>query len=296
MTQITANNIEIEYDTFGDPSGRPLLMIMGLGAQMTRWREELCQMLADEGHYVIRFDNRDIGLSQKFGHFGVPNIMRVFADSQAGKPVHAPYTLGDMAEDAEGLLNALHIDKAHVCGASMGGMIAQMMAVHHRERVLSLTSIMSTTGDPNLPKSTEEASAALTSPPGKDLDEVVERAVAVARAIGGKGFPIEAEAIKQRARADYERSFYPDGVSRQMAAIAATGNRRHQLEHLDLPTLVIHGSDDPLVPVEGGVDTHEAIKGSRLKVIDGMGHDLPEAAWPEIVEAITEHTTANHHD
>ncbi len=295
MPQIKANNINIEYDTFGAEADRPLLLVMGLGAQMTRWREEFCVMLADAGHYVIRFDNRDIGLSQHFDQFGVPNMMKIFADAQAGNPVKAPYTLEDMAEDAEGLLNALHIDKAHICGASMGGMIAQMMAIHHRERVLSLTSIMSTTGDPSLPSSTEEASAALLSPAGQTLDEVVDRSVSVAKAIGGKGFPLDAEAIKMRAKADYERSFHPDGVARQMAAIAATGNRRPHLEKLEgIPTLVIHGSDDPLVPLAGGEDTHKAIKGSKLKVIEGMGHDLPEEAWPEIVEAISAHTSAAH--
>lgn len=296
MPQIKANNLDIECDTFGDSGGRPLLLIMGLGAQMTRWREAFCQLLADAGHYVIRFDNRDIGLSQKFSHFGLPDMMKLFEEAQAGKVVHAPYNLDDMAEDAEGVLNALHIDKAHVVGASMGGMIAQMMAVHHRERILSLTSIMSTTGDPNLPSSTAEASAALLSPAGETLDEVIDRAVMVAKAIGGKGFPLDADAIKARAKADFERSFYPEGVARQMAAIAATGNRRPHLEKLNIPALIIHGSDDPLVPVSGGIDTHEAIRHSTLKIIEGMGHDLPEAAWPEIVEAITAHTTANHHN
>lgn len=294
MPRIKANNIDIEFDTFGAETARPLLLIMGLGAQMTRWREEFCTMLADAGHYVIRFDNRDIGLSQHFDHTGLPNMMQIYSDAQAGKPVKAPYTLDDMAEDAEGLLNALHIDKAHICGASMGGMIAQMMAVHHRERVLSMTSIMSTTGNPDLPSATEEASAALLSPAGETLDEVVERAVGVAKAIGGKGFAIDAQAIIQRAKADFQRSFHPQGVARQMAAIAATGNRRPHLEKLDIPTLVIHGRDDPLVPLAGGIDTHEAIKGSTLKVIDGMGHDLPEQTWPEIVEAITAHTIAAH--
>ncbi len=260
-----------------------------------RWREELCVLLADAGHYVIRFDNRDIGLSQHFDQFGIPNMMEIFADAQAGKPVKAPYTLEDMARDGEGLLSALHIDKAHVCGASMGGMVAQMMAVHHPERVLSLTSIMSTTGDPSLPPATPEAQQALLTPSGETLDDIIERAVANAHVMGGKGFPIDAEAIKMRAKMDYERSFHPQGVARQMAAIAATGNRRPHLEKLNIPTLVIHGSDDPLVPITGGIDTHEAIPNSTLKIVEGMGHDLPEPAWPEIVESITEHTTKSHH-
>lgn len=294
MPRASANGIALEYDVFGDPAARPLLLVMGLGAQMTRWRPEFCQLLAEAGHYVIRFDNRDIGLSHKFDDAGVPDMAQIFLQAQAGEPVTAPYTLDDMADDAAGLLDALDIDRAHVCGASMGGMIVQTMAVRHGPRLRSMVSIMSSTGNPDLPKSTPEASAALLSPAGTTLDEVLDRAVSVARVIGSPAHQDEAEAIRARARADFERSFYPVGVARQMAAIAASGNRRPQLGSITTPTLVIHGKDDPLVPLAGGIDTHEAIPGSRLEVIEGMGHDLPQPLWPDIVGRISEHTQRHH--
>ncbi|MEQ8857947.1 MAG: alpha/beta fold hydrolase [Pseudomonadales bacterium] len=294
MASIDANGITLEYDTFGDAGDRPLLLVMGLGAQMTRWRPEFCGLLADAGHFVIRFDNRDIGLSHKFEDAGVPDMAQIFMQAQAGEPVTAPYTLDDMADDAVGLLDALDIERAHVCGASMGGMIVQTMAVRHAPRLRSMVSIMSSTGNPDLPKSTPEATAALLSPAGKTLEEVLERAVSIARVIGSQAHLDDAEAIIARAKADFERSFYPVGVARQMAAIAASGNRRPHLASVTTPTLVIHGKDDPLVPVAGGIDTHEAIAGSRLALFDGMGHDLPEPLWPEIVRHISEHTGQHH--
>jgi pimeloyl-ACP methyl ester carboxylesterase len=294
MAQVTANGINLEYDTFGDPAARPLLLVMGLGAQMTRWRPEFCELLADEGHFVIRFDNRDVGLSQKFDEAGVPNMAEIFMQAQAGQPVSAPYTLDDMADDAVGLLDVLGVDRAHVCGASMGGMIVQTMALRHGPRLRSMVSIMSTTGNPELPKATPEASAALVSPAGTTLDEVLDRAVAVSRVVGSPAYPDAAEAIRERARADFERCSYPVGVARQMAAIAASGNRRPYLPKVATPTLVIHGKDDPLVPLAGGIDTHEAIPGSRLAVFEGMGHDLPEALWDDIVRHIAEHTARHH--
>lgn len=294
MPQVTANGITIEYDTFGDESARPLLLVMGLGAQMTRWRPELCQMLVDEGHYVIRFDNRDVGLSHKFDEAGVPDMAQIFVQAQAGQPVSAAYSLDDMADDAIGLLDALGIDRAHVCGASMGGMIVQAMAIRHGPRLRSMVSIMSSTGNPDLPGSTPEASAALLSPAGKTPEEVLDRAVAVSRVIGSPAYQDEAEAIRERARADFERSFYPVGVARHMAAIAASGNRRPHLAGVTTPTLVLHGKDDPLVPLTGGIDTHEAIPGSRLEVFEGMGHDMPQALWSDITRHIGAHTQQHH--
>lgn len=293
MTAITANDITLEYDTFGNKSERPLLLVMGLGAQMTRWRPEFCEMLANNGHYVIRFDNRDVGLSQKFDDAGVPNMAEMFAEMQAGKMPNAPYTLSDMASDAAGLLEALGIDTAHVCGASMGGMIVQQMAIDHGPRIRSMTSIMSSTGNPDLPQSTPEARAALTSPAGTTLEEVLDRAVANNRVIGSPAYQAPEEDIRARAKFDFERSFYPVGVARQMAAIAATGNRKPGLQDIAIPTLVIHGKADPLVPVEAGIDTHQAIAGSTLRLFEGMGHDLPEELWPDIVEAISAHTVEN---
>lgn len=294
MASITANSISIEYETFGNPADRPLLLIMGLGAQLTRWPETFCQLLAARGQYVVRFDNRDVGLSQKFDAAGVPNMAQIFAQAMAGESVSAAYNLSDMASDAAGLLDALGITAAHVCGASMGGMIAQVMALEHGARVKSLTSIMSTTGNPTLPSATPAASAALLSAAGTKLEEVLARAVTVARATGGSAFPVTDAEIRQRAQADFERSFYPVGVARHMAAIAATGNRKPRLQTLVMPTLVLHGKDDPLVPLTGGIDTHEAISGSILKVFEGMGHNLPEPLWPELVLAISDHTEQHH--
>jgi pimeloyl-ACP methyl ester carboxylesterase len=294
MASITANSISIEYETFGNPADRPLLLIMGLGAQLTRWPEAFCQLLAARGQYVVRFDNRDVGLSQKFDAAGVPNMAQIFAQAMAGESVSAAYNLSDMASDAAGLLDALGITAAHVCGASMGGMIAQVMALEHGARVKSLTSIMSTTGNPTLPSATPAASAALMSAAGTKLEEVLARAVTVARATGGSAFPVTDAEIRQRAQTDFERSFYPVGVARHMAAIAATGNRKPRLQTLVMPTLVLHGKDDPLVPLTGGIDTHEAISGSILKVFEGMGHNLPEPLWPELVLAISDHTEQHH--
>ena len=294
MAQIQANGVQIEYDTFGDAGARPLLLIMGLGTQMTRWRPAFCQMLVDAGHYVIRFDNRDIGLSEKFDHLGIPDMAELFASAMAGEPVVAPYTLSDMAADASGLLDALDIAQAHVVGASMGGMIAQTLAIEHADRLRSMTSIMSSTGNPELPPSTPEATAALLSPAGTTEEEVLERTVQINRTIGSPGYPEPEDDVRARAREDYQRSFHPVGVARQMAAIAASGNRKPALGNVRTPTLVIHGADDPLVPLTGGIDTHEAIAGSQLQVIDGMGHDLPEAIWPQVVGAITDHTLQHH--
>jgi pimeloyl-ACP methyl ester carboxylesterase len=294
MAQIQANGINIEYDTFGDRGARPLLLVMGLGAQMTRWRPEFCAQLADRGHFVVRFDNRDVGLSRRFDEAGMPDMAQIFLARQSGASVSAPYLLRDMADDAVGLLDALDIDRAHVCGASMGGMIVQTMAIHHGARLRSMVSIMSTTGNPDLPPASPEAMGALMSPAGTTLEEVLDRAVAVQRVIGSPGYPDEPERIRERARADHARAFYPVGVARQMAAIAASGNRKPLLASVTTPTLVIHGKDDSLVPVSGGIDTHEAIPGANLALFDGMGHDLPEPLWDEIVGLITEHTTRNH--
>jgi pimeloyl-ACP methyl ester carboxylesterase len=270
MAQITANGITIEYDTFGSASSRPLLMVMGLGAQMIHWRDGFCEMLADRDHFVIRFDNRDAGLSEKFGHLGVPDMGEIAERLLAGEPAGSPYTLDDMAADAFGLLDELEVEAAHICGASMGGMIVQTMALSAPERV----------------HSTDEAIAAMLSPAATNREDAIERTVRVGKVIGSPGYPTPDEEARAKAAEGYDRSFYPEGVARQMAAIAAHGNRRPALEALALPALVIHGSADPLVRVEGGHDTHQALKGSTLKVVEGMGHDLPEPLWPEIVEAI----------
>jgi pimeloyl-ACP methyl ester carboxylesterase len=287
MPHVRANGIGIEYDEFGDRGGRPLLLIMGLGAQMILWREEFCEQLAARGHRVIRFDNRDVGKSSAFDQCGVPDVVAAVGASLARQPVDAPYRLRDMAADAAGLLDALDIERAHVAGASMGGMIAQAMAIEFPARVLSLTSIMSTTGNPNLPPAKPEAMSVLLEPLPTTRDEGIARAVSVFRTIGSPGFPFDEAEVRERAALSYDRGFNPGGVARQLVAILASGSRKEALGAVRAPALVIHGKDDPLVPVEAGRDTAEAIPGAQLMVFDGMGHDLPRPLWPRIIDAIS---------
>jgi pimeloyl-ACP methyl ester carboxylesterase len=290
MANVEANGIRIEYDTFGEKSARPLLLIMGLATQMISWDEEFCKMLTDRGHYVIRFDNRDVGLSSKMEEAGVPNIMEAFQKSMRGEKIDAPYTLDDMADDAVGLLDALDIDKAHICGASMGGMIAQTIAIRHPSRVKSLISIMSTTGDPKLPPSKPEAMEFLIKPVPKEREENIEYSVKMCRVFAGKGFEFDEQRMRELMTRAYDRCFCPRGVVRQIRAVTAHGSRKEALASVKTQTLVIHGGNDPLVPVEGGKDTAEAVPGAELLIIEGMGHDLPVAAWPRLVDAISQHT------
>jgi pimeloyl-ACP methyl ester carboxylesterase len=290
MPTAEANGIELEYEEFGDRSARPLLLIMGLGAQMVFWREDFCTQLAARGHRVIRFDNRDVGKSSKLDHLGVPDPGAALEAARLGHPVQAPYSLSDMAADAVGLLDALRIDKAHVVGASMGGMIAQAIAIGHPSRVRSLTSIMSTTGNPDLPRPKPEAMAALLSPQPAAREESIERAVFIFRTIGSPGFPFDEADVRACAALSYDRGFSPEGTARQLIAILAAGSRKEALQSMKVPTLVIHGKDDPLVPVEGAIDTAAAIPGAELMIIEGMGHDLPRMAWSRIVDAISKLT------
>jgi len=287
MPQVAANGIKIEYDTFGDSTSPSLLLVMGLGTQMIAWREEFCEQLAAKGFYVIRFDNRDIGLSTKFEEAGIPDIVATMTAFMEGKPVETPYTLDDMADDAVGLLDALNIEKAHICGASMGGMIVQVMAYRHPTRILSLTSIMSTTGNPELPQGRPEAMAALTTPAPDGREAIIENGVNTVRIIGSTGFPFDEETARKFAAESYDRSYYPQGMARQMVAIASHNDRRASLASVKVPTLVIHGDVDPLVPIDGGRDTAESIPGAELLIIEGMGHDLPPGAWPQIIDEIS---------
>jgi pimeloyl-ACP methyl ester carboxylesterase len=288
MARVRANGIELEYDTFGAERGRPLLLVMGLGGQSLMWDEGFCEALAERGHFVVRYDNRDVGLSTKFDHAGTPNVMALMLGGPSAAPV--PYTLDDMADDAAGLLDALGLEAAHVCGASMGGMIGQTLAIRHGARVRSLVSIMSSTGNPSLPPAQPEAMAVLTAPPPADRASSLDAAVRTWRTIGSPGFPFDEAKIRARAGRLFDRSFHPEGVARQLAAIIASGSRVEKLRAVTAPTLVIHGAADPLVPLAGGEDTARAIPGAQLLVIEGMGHDLPEGAWPRIVDAISEHT------
>lgn len=287
MASIQANGITIEYEHFGPQEAPPILLIMGLGGQLTLWPVEFCEALVAHGFRVIRYDNRDIGLSTKFDHAGVPDMAALLMASLTGKTPDVAYTLDDMAADGIGLLDALGIDRAHIVGASMGGMIAQMVAATYPERTLSLTSIMSTTGNPAIPPARPEALAVLTNRPATtDPDALVAFSVNAARVIGSPAYPASEERLLTRVRADLQRSYSPTGYMRQMAAVVAGGDRRARLATVTAPTLVIHGDADPLVSIEGGRDTAASIKGAELKIIPGMGHDLPLELVGTIADAV----------
>jgi pimeloyl-ACP methyl ester carboxylesterase len=291
MPRVTANGIQIEYETFGNSSGRPLLLIIGLGGQLIFWDDVLCRDLAGRGHYVIRFDNRDAGLSTKFDEAGIPDLVETFGKIMQGQKISTPYTLDDMADDTAGLLDALGIKRAHICGMSMGGMIAQTMAIRHPSRFLSLISIYSSTGNPELPQPKPEVIQLLIAAPPNEREGFVEHMVGLFKTIAGSGFPADEEWTRKIIAEGYDRCFCPQGMARQLVAILTHGNRKPALASVKVPTLVIHGTADPLVPVEGGKDTAKAIPGAQLMLIEGMGHDLPHGgAWPRIVGAITAHT------
>jgi len=289
MAQAAANGIEIEYETFGEPGLPPLLLVMGLGAQMITWDEGFCEQLAAEGFFVVRYDNRDTGLSTRFEEAGLPDLGTLMAAMATGESAPAgatAYTLEDMADDGIGVLDALGLDRAHIVGASMGGMIVQAMAIRHPGRVLSMCSIMSTTGDRSVGAPTPEAIGALMSAPPANRAEAMDRAIEAQKVIGGKGFPVDEERLRQRAGRAYDRAFYPPGMARQLAAILTASDRTPALGRLAVPTLVIHGEDDPLVTPSGGQATARAVPGAELLTIPGMGHDLPEPAWSRIIGAI----------
>jgi pimeloyl-ACP methyl ester carboxylesterase len=274
--------VELAYETFGDPGDPPLLLVMGLATQMIGWPDEFCAGLADRGLFVVRFDNRDIGLSTHLDDRGAPDILAILGGDRST----VAYPLADLADDTAGLLEALHLDSAHVVGASMGGMVAQLVAIRHPDRVRSLTSIMSTTGDPAVGMPAEAAMGVLLAPPATDRESAIQRAVDTYRVIGSPGFEFDEQALRDRAALSYDRRYNPAGVARQLAAILATADRTADLGALDVPTLVIHGEHDSLVNVSGGRATAAAIPGAELLVVDGMGHDLPRAVWPEITDRI----------
>jgi pimeloyl-ACP methyl ester carboxylesterase len=291
MAKIDANSIQIEYETFGEPDSPALLLIIGFACQLIDWDEELCRQLAQQGHYVIRFDNRDAGLSSKIDDAGVPDIMKTMEAQKKGETVNPPYTFDDMAADAVGLLDALGIKKAHMCGMSMGGMIAQTIALNYPERVLSLISIYSNTGNPEDPKAKPEVMELLLTPAPEEREAFIKLNMTILNTIAGPGFPYDQEWLRKHSALAYDRSCYPPGVVRQFAAILTQKNRRPALGSLTIPTLVIHGSDDPLVPLECGKNTAAAIPVAKLIIIDGMGHNLPHGGpWPQIIDAIIDHT------
>jgi pimeloyl-ACP methyl ester carboxylesterase len=289
MPNIIANGIHIEYDTFGNTSSPTLLLIMGLGAQMVLWPEEFCKRLASRGLHVVRFDNRDCGLSSKFDEAGEPDVMELLTNPQGSAKLNIPYTLDDMAGDAVGLLDALGIKKAHVCGVSMGGMIAQTVAIRHQSRVLSLISISSGTGDPSLPWGRPDAMAMLVSPTPAERNAYIEHNIKVFKTISGSKYPVNEQMMRPLIESSYDRCYYPQGTARHSIAIITAGSRTQELKSVTVPALVIHGAEDPLLPPEQGKATAKAIPGAKLLLIEGMGHDLPVEVWPLLIDAIVKH-------
>ncbi len=294
MPQFAAHGLQLEVESFGDPADPAVLLIMGLGMQLTGWPDELCQSLAADGYRVIRFDNRDIGLSSK-----IRSRMRVSIPLAAlryalGLPIAAPYRIEDMAADAVGVLDALNVRAAHVVGASMGGMIAQNLAATYPERCLSLTSIMSSSGDRRLPRASLKVTRLLLARPPRQaaLEQQVEHYVRLFRALGGPGFPAPDALLRERLTRSLRRSYYPDGTMRQLLAIVASGDRSELLRKIIRPTLVLHGDADPLVPVAHGVDCARKIPAATLTRIPGMGHDLPPGVLPLLRDAILAHVRA----
>ncbi|WP_339830491.1 alpha/beta hydrolase [Paenibacillus sp. FSL R7-0272] len=289
MNILRVNDIDIAYDSYGSEKNEAILLIAGLGTQMIRWTIAFCEMLAARGFRVIRFDNRDTGLSTHFSNHATLDFEALAKTLMSGKLPDLPYTLDDMADDTIGLLNALGIKKAHVVGRSMGGMIAQLMASQYPERVLSLTSIMSTTGNPELPPTSPEVMALMTGPapnPMEDEEGYLAHSVAFAKRIAGTGYPFEEDAYRSLIREEIQRAYDPGSVGRQIAAIAVSGDRRARLAKVKVPALVIHGVEDPMFVPACGRDTAEAINGAELMLLEGMGHDLPQQLFETVVDGI----------
>lgn len=289
MTTIKANGITLSYSSFGDNNAEAILLIAGLGTQMLRWPVPLCEKLVARGYRVIRFDNRDAGCSSHFTDYPAPNFSALAAALAAGQRPNVPYTLHDMAADAIGLLDALGIERAHLVGRSMGGMIAQIAASRYPDRTLSLTSIMSSTGNPSLPSASPDVIAMLMqSAPNPLEDEAgfLEHSLAFARRIASPGFPFDEEAHRTLVLEETRRAYDPTGFGRQIAAIAATGDLRPLLAKITVPSLIVHGADDALIPAACGRDTASSIRGSEFMLIDGMGHDLPSSLYQTLADGI----------
>ena len=286
--QISANGISLEVEDHGSPAGEPLLLIMGLGMQLVAWHDDFVQSLVQRGFRVIRFDNRDIGLSKSYDPFGMPRLGWGSVKHLLGLKVSSAYSLVDMANDSAGVLDTLGIAQAHVCGASMGGMIAQHLAARHPRRVKSLTLMMTSSGSRRLPGPTLKVRSALISRPAdpKSVQSVIEHYVRLYRLIGSPGYPATDAYLHERLGISVRRSYRPQGTARQMVAIAADGNRSKLLEQIKVPTQIIHGKQDPLVPVAAGYDLAAKVPGAQIDVIDGMGHDLPTPLWPRFVAGI----------
>jgi pimeloyl-ACP methyl ester carboxylesterase len=279
-----SNGIELCYETFGDPDHPTILLVMGLGSQMISWPDDFCAALAERGYQVVRFDNRDTGESTRFGGGDTPSVRAAIG----GGGVTVPYLLADMADDAVGLLDHLGVDRAHVFGVSMGGMIAQTIAIRHPARVMSLTSVMSTTGDLDVGAPTSAAMSALMAPPATTREDYQDAVVKYSHVWGSPGL-FDEELLRETAGRAWDRGYNPAGTARQMLAIVSSGSRSADLARLSVPTLVIHGTADTLVQPSGGERTAEVIPDAKLLVVEGMGHDLAPPLWPLIIDAVTTH-------
>jgi proline iminopeptidase len=291
MPIVDANGMKIAYDIRGSAGAPAIVLIMGLGTQMTAWSDPFCDALAAGGYRVVRFDNRDVGLSSKFDHAPNRNWRWAFFKAMLGLKVRGPYSLDDMAADALGLMDKLGLDDAHVVGASMGGMIAQIIAASHPRRARSLVSMMSSSGHRGLPQATRKARNALFSKPpdSSDREKIIAHVMNVYRVIGSPGYPVPEDVLRPRLEAAISRSYYPQGIGRQMLAILSDGSRVERLRTIKLPTLVIHGADDPLVPVAAGKHTVQSIPGAKLEIVPGMGHDLPPGLVTTLSRLILDH-------
>lgn len=286
---LDANNVRLAYDDFGNANDPAILLIMGMATQMTAWPLSFCRGLADRGFYVVRYDNRDVGLSEKMLTARIPSTLDMMLKAGINRPLKVSYKLDDMATDALELMNALNLNQAHVVGVSMGGMIGQVLAAKHTSRVCSLTSIMSSSGDPNLPRASKKVTRALLKRYLGLVKPGLKSTIAFQRLIGSPGFPQSDDELNEKVRAAFQRSFYPPGFARHMAAIMASGSRVELLKAIKAPSLVIHGRDDVLVPLACGVDTARRIPNAALKIIDGMGHNLPESLVPILTDLVADH-------
>ena len=292
MPRVTLpTGIELEYETFGSDNDPTLLLVMGFTAQLIHWDVGFCELLAAEGYRVVRFDNRDAGLSTHLDGQAADPMAVMAAMTSGGPAPEVPYLLSDMAADAIGLLDHLGVDRAHIVGASMGGMIVQTMAIEHPERIASMVSVMSMPGDTSVGQPAPEAMAVLLRTPPADRAAYIE-ASAGAAVFASKKY-VDVERMRQFAAMAFDRAFYPEGATRQLSAIWASGDRSAQLREVRVPTLVIHGRDDTLITLSGGERTAELIPGADLLVLADMGHDLPQPLWPKVVSAISSHITTS---
>ncbi len=287
--RVAVNTLELEVECLGDESAPPLVLVNGLGGQLVRWGDEFCARLVAQGLRVVRYDQRDVGLSTRFDHFPIDEVRTAIGRAFRGERPEVPYRLEDMADDLAGLIAGLGLERAHVAGISLGGMVGQLAAIHHPERLRSLTSIMSTTGDRSLPPPTPEAAEVLMTQRPGDRAGYIAHEVESTRVFHGHALPFDEACIRARAAREFDRAYTPDGSARPLLASAVQEGRREALRTVRTPTLVVHGDLDPLVRLECGLDTHECIPGSKLHVVRGLGHDLCPAAWDEIAAAIGGH-------